>query len=110
MNSALVMCLSPLVVLIENSRADPAVTITAHICNRVYPLRIRRQGLCRAKPPRKCKISALSTYAGRIEGVFRPPSGSLQHVGGGESLVCMCDVHASLLLRGREHGNFERLT
>src|SRR5262249_12055484 len=36
---------SPLIVLVESSFTDPAVTITAYMCNRVYPLRIRRQGL-----------------------------------------------------------------
>jgi hypothetical protein len=60
----------PLIVLVENTFADLAVTITAPIFNRVYPLRIRRQGLCRAKLPRKRKNFALSTYAGRARGAF----------------------------------------
>src|SRR5262249_54473652 len=59
-----VSCL-PLVALVVSTLADPAVTITAHIFNRVYPLSSRRQGLCRAKTLRKRKKMLLSTYAGR---------------------------------------------
>src|SRR4029450_3599014 len=60
----------PFIVLVESSSTDPAVTITAYMCNRVYPFRIRRQGLCRAKLPRKYKNFALSTYAGQERGRF----------------------------------------
>src|SRR5262245_53518245 len=80
------------------------------MCNRVYPFRIRRQGLCRAKLPRKNKIFALSTYAGRQRGGFWLPSYGCRDVRGGRPLAHICDVRASSLLWSGEHSNFKRLT
>src|SRR5215831_1640129 len=104
------MCPLSLIVLVESSSVDPAVTITAYMCNRVYPFRIRRQGLCRAKLPKKHKIFALSTYAGRQREGFWLPSYGCRDVRGGKPLAHICDVRASSLLWSWEHSNFKRLT
>src|SRR5215831_6265733 len=80
------------------------------MCNRVYPFRIRRQGLCRAKLPRKHKIFALSTYAGRKRGGFWLSSHGFRGVRKWKTPTHICDMHASCLLWSGEHSNFERLT
>src|SRR5437899_7705017 len=103
------MCPLSLVVLVESASADPAVTITASVCNRVYPLKIRRQGLCRAKSPRKHKNFALSTYAGRKRGGILARIPRFRNVSEWKSLAHIYNVHASSLLWSGEHSNFERL-